>query len=143
VECSQRYQRPLSLLIIDIDNFKDINDKYGHICGDEIVRQFGSMLKINVRTSDILARFGGDEFAVIMPETNSEKALLAAQKYAKICNECIFTFGQENIQITISIGLAEMMHQEDLKPEELIHKADHAMYQAKNCGRNQIVVYKG
>jgi diguanylate cyclase (GGDEF)-like protein len=137
-ERSQRYKRPLSLLILDIDNFKEINDQYGHICGDEVIHQFGELFKNHVRESDIIARFGGDEFVVIMPETTSEQAKTVAEKFELLCNEYHFTFQENEISITASIGLAEVDHLGDVKPEDLIHKADYAMYQAKKRGRNQI-----
>ena len=79
-ERSQRYKRSFSLLIMDIDNFKEINDRFGHICGDDVVHQFGALFTRHVRESDIIARFGGDEFAVIMPETTSEQAKLVGRK---------------------------------------------------------------
>jgi diguanylate cyclase (GGDEF)-like protein len=140
-ERSQRYKRPLSLLILDVDNFKEINDHYGHICGDEVVHQYGDLFKRNVRESDIIARFGGDEFVVIMPETTSQQAMVVAEKFEKLCNEYQFEFQGQEIQITVSIGLAETDHLSDLKPEDLIHKADYAMYQAKKRGRNQIFIF--
>ena len=136
-ERCQRYNRPLSLIIVDIDNFKEINDRYGHICGDEVINQYGTMLKDNVRSTDILARFGGDEFAIIMPETNTQQAMIVTKKIEALCNKRKFLLEQDEIQVTISIGLAEMILDEDLKPEDLIHKADSAMYQAKNQGREQ------
>jgi diguanylate cyclase (GGDEF)-like protein len=137
-----RYERPLSLIIIDIDNFKEINDRYGHICGDEVIRQYGAMLKENVRTTDILARFGGDEFAIIMPETNAQQALVVTRKIESLCNQRKFNLAHDEISVTISIGLAEMIWNDDLKPEDLIHKADHAMYQAKNQGRSRTVLFE-
>ena len=140
-ERSQRYKRPLSLLIMDIDNFKEINDHYGHICGDEVVHQFGELFKKHVRESDIIARFGGDEFAVIMPETTSKQAQLVAEKFENLCNKYEFVFQENELKVTASIGVAEVDHVSDMKPEDLIHKADYAMYQAKKRGRNQIFIY--
>ncbi len=141
-ERSVRYERPLSLIIIDIDNFKDINDQYGHICGDDVIRQYGAMLNENVRTTDILARFGGDEFAIIMPETNAQQALAVTRKIESLCNQRKFNLGHDEISVTISIGLAEIIRSVDLKPEDLIHKADHAMYQAKKQGRSRTVLFE-
>lgn len=141
-ERSVRYERPLALIIIDIDNFKDINDQYGHICGDDVIRQYGAMLSENVRTTDILARFGGDEFAIIMPETNAQQALAVTRKIESLCNQRKFNLGHDEISVTISIGLAEMIRDGDIKPEDLIHKADHAMYQAKKQGRSRTVLFE-
>ncbi|MBI9050706.1 MAG: GGDEF domain-containing protein [Anaerolineaceae bacterium] len=140
-ERNQRYHRSLSLIIMDIDNFKEINDQYGHICGDAVINQYGTLFKANVRKSDIIARFGGDEFVVIMPETTAEQAKIVAEKFKSLSNDYQFEFQGKEIQITVSIGLAEVDQTSDLKPEDLIHKADFAMYQAKKRGRNQVYSY--
>jgi len=140
-ERSVRYRRPLAIIVVDIDNFKIINDRYGHICGDEVIRQYGKILKDNVRSTDILARFGGDEFAIIMPETNAQQALIVTRKIEELCNQRKFLLDQDEINVTISIGLAQLDHEKDMKPEDLIHNADNAMYQAKSQGKHQTVVY--
>ena len=141
VERVRRYQRPLSLMIIDIDNFKEINDHYGHICGDEVIRCLGTLLKKNVRESDILARFGGDEFAIIMPETNTEQAQIVCRKVEDLFHrECIY-FEEAEIHLTASIGLAEIVYETDKKAEDLIYKADYAMYHAKRTGRDRVFIY--
>lgn len=141
VERSQRYHRPLSLIILDIDNFKNINDHYGHIWGDAVIRRLGSLLKKNVRESDILARFGGDEFAIIMPETNIEQAQIVTEKLEELIRNEKITVDQTEIFVTASIGLAEMVHKIDKKAEDLIYKADYAMYHAKRSGRDRTFVY--
>ena len=141
VERGRRYQRPLSLMIIDIDNFKAINDHYGHICGDEVIQHLGSVLKKNVRESDILARFGGDEFAIIMPETSAAQAEAVCKKIENLFHQESLKFDEAEIHLTASIGLAEMVYETDKKAEDLIYKADYAMYHAKRSGRDRVFVY--
>lgn len=135
LERAKRYKEPFSLMIIDIDHFKRINDTFGHLVGDETLIALTTILTKNIRNSDILGRFGGEEFVILCPQTNTEAIFLLAEKL-RICVE-EYQFSKIE-HITISIGIAQYNH-ENTK-EELFEKADKALYEAKNSGRNRTVV---
>ncbi|NQY86479.1 MAG: diguanylate cyclase [Colwellia sp.] len=129
----------LGLLMIDIDHFKRVNDRYGHPCGDYVITEIALLLKGNLRSIDILARYGGEEFAVIMPNTTIVKAKIVADKICKKIQEHKFNYEQEQFEITVSIGIAIQQKSEN-KIMEIIKRADQALYQSKNNGRNQVSV---
>lgn len=136
---SVRYHRPLSLIMADIDNFKDFNDKYGHLEGNHLLRQLGSILLANTRTTDIVSRYGGEELAILLPETKKAEAYDLAVRIRKTVE--IFKFrGVEHSQMlnfTISLGVFSFPPASS--PEDLIKKADEALYEAKRRGRNRVV----
>jgi diguanylate cyclase (GGDEF)-like protein len=141
---SRRYTHPLSLLMIDVDGFKAINDKYGHAIGDHVLKSFANLIKQEIRQSDIPARYGGEEFLIIMPETSSEAAFYAAERLRQKVSSFRFKVGSlkdETIQFTISIGVCSFP-QCGRNPKELISLADVAMYQAKNEGKNKVAIYR-
>ncbi|WP_295436941.1 GGDEF domain-containing protein [uncultured Thiodictyon sp.] len=132
--------RPNSLLVFDIDHFKEINDTYGHAVGDQVLRWFSMICRCNLRQGDILARIGGDEFVIFLPATDSAAALGIAER---LCEELSSTVAQTlpaDIRITSSIGLASHSRQADIELETLLKAADHALYQAKRDGRNRVCV---
>jgi len=133
VSC-KRYERPLSILLIDIDYFKRINDAYGHSVGDYIIKEVTSLLVKNLRQQDYIGRWGGEEFLVILPETNLEGACIVAEKCRNII--AVHPF-EKDIKMTISIGAAEYK-KEVQESESLVQRADEALYNAKNAGRNRI-----
>ena len=132
---SLRYQRPFSLLIIDIDHFKKINDNYGHACGDEVLKAITSLFKEELRNSDIFARIGGEEFAVILPETNAVKAVEVGQRIRIKIKNYDIPYNNINIKITISIGISSI-NDKSKSLDELLKNADDALYDVKKCGRN-------
>jgi len=135
---AQRYDRPLSLAIMDIDFFKKINDTYGHAAGDDVLVNVSAIFKDSIRGSDIAARYGGEEFAVMMPETDLEDAVAFAEKIrAKIQAEPIMTKAGP-IPATISIGVSSVPRSQIHTPKALIDHADKALYRAKRAGRNQV-----
>ncbi|MBU1077590.1 MAG: sensor domain-containing diguanylate cyclase, partial [Spirochaetes bacterium] len=140
-----RYKKNLSLIIIDIDHFKEFNDNYGHQTGDEVIKRVSSSLLKNVRTSDIAARYGGDEFVVILPETDTKGGKIAAEKIreAVLKNKIMFKKkGKEKeLTITLSMGVASLARDDDRLG--LISKADKALYISKEKGRNRVEVFKG
>jgi len=136
---AKRFRMKLSLLIIDIDHFKEINDTYGHQIGDIILQEIVAVIKNNLSSTDFLCRYGGEEFAVILTETELEKAELLAEKIRKAVEEHIFFTGSKIIPVRISIGIAEYPTHSVIK-QLLIEKADKALYVAKNSGRNNIKV---
>ncbi len=133
---AQRYNHPLSLLMLDIDFFKQVNDRHGHLVGDDVLKQFSDILKKNIRNVDIAARYGGEEFVVVIPETTHEGALILAEKLRKNVEAHVFPYIEGN-GITISIGVTECCPG-DRKPDDLIKRADDALYLAKRSGRNRI-----
>ncbi len=136
---ARRYHTDISVLMLDLDHFKRVNDTYGHLAGDAVIQEFSSILQASFRRTDIIGRMGGEEFAVVMVATNASEAYQKAE-YVREAVETHATFfeGQE-IGITVSIGIAGL--QEETKSfDELMSKADHALYEAKRAGRNRTVI---
>lgn len=136
----KRYNRRkyihLSLMMIDIDHFKDLNDKYGHLIGDNVLRELAKLLKENVRETDTVARYGGEEFLIVMPDAHIDRAVQKAEMLrGKVADKKFPGHGMP-IHITISIGVAAY---NGGTPQDLIHKADQALYEAKRMGRNMVV----
>ena len=127
-------QEPLVILFLDIDQFKQVNDSYGHLAGDEVLRQLGTVLTITCPTQKIF-RWGGDEFT-ILTTGNKKSAQQTAETIQQTITKLITTYQQQPIRITVSIGLAQQLPSED--GSKLLSRADQALYQAKNDGRNQI-----
>ena len=136
---SVRYQRPLSLVLLDIDNFKQINDRHGHLAGDFVLRELAGMIKPVVRTEELLARYGGEEFAIVLPETPPEGAVLLAHRVRELVAKKPFQFERQRFEVTISLGVAGTLGGESTPtPEELLSQADQKLYQAKREGRNRV-----
>jgi diguanylate cyclase (GGDEF)-like protein len=132
---SMRYGAPLSLSLCDLDLFKRINDTYGHSNGDQVLRRVASALKSNVRGVDIAARYGGEEFAIIFPETDKGAALIACEKLRHVIEALEFDDPLSHERLTMSFGIASLPA-DALSSEELLEKADRALYAAKDAGRN-------
>jgi two-component system, cell cycle response regulator len=133
-------RRPLSLLITDIDRFKAINDTWGHDAGDEILREFAARLRQNVRGIDLACRFGGEEFVVVMPDTDPALAHKVAERIRSHIADAPFVIGRDGrrVDVTISIGVAGLKQPSDTV-DELLKRADLALYEAKTGGRNRVV----
>ena len=131
----KRYNQPLSLMIVDIDNFKHINDKYGHRAGDKALRIIANQLKKMTRETDLIARYGGDEFVLLLPETTSKGAMRIADKLLDAIENCAFHFREKKVTITISCGISEF--REGDTPADAFERADQALYRSKHRGRNQ------
>ncbi len=131
-----RYERPLSLLIFDIDYFKRINDEFGHVAGDALLRQLSTVVKSRVRREDILARVGGEEFAAILPEIAIAGALATAEKIREVVEATTFAFEDAMMPCTVSVGVAALGGADE--PKALYGRADAALYRAKQGGRNRI-----
>jgi len=140
VSASKMNSTRLSLLMLDIDHFKRFNDQFGHVIGDKVLRFVAAMLQKHVKGNDTVARFGGEEFAVILPETAYNDALSVAENVRKRISAQVLSDSAENIKlgsVTVSIGVALYRYGES--PEEFIHRSDKCLYQAKNSGRNRVV----
>ena len=141
-EESQRYQRPLSLAIIDLDFFKKVNDTYGHAVGDEVLKAVSRMLQDSVRSTDVAARYGGEEFAVMMPETELADAITFAEKIRSMIETTPIQTQAGAISATTSIGVSTVPHTRIHLAKELVIAADKALYRAKKNGRNQVQAEK-
>ena len=137
---AQRYGRPCSLIMLDIDWFKKINDGYGHAAGDEALKDVVLKIGRMVRRQDIVARLGGEEFVVLMPETGLDSAVATAERIRKEVAAVPTCFDDIEIPVTVSAGVAVMASDE--KPDtadSLLHRADQFLYQAKSAGRNRVM----
>lgn len=147
IALGKRKKDPLSIIMVDIDKFKNINDTYGHNVGDEVIKFLANKLVDNTRESDIVSRFGGEEFAVVLPNTNKEDAYLIAKKMRKdIEDSCLEQCCDINkevnlIKFTISLGVDEFNYESDVMIDSLLNRADKALYEAKSTGRNKVCVF--
>jgi diguanylate cyclase (GGDEF)-like protein len=141
-EESQRYQRPLSLAIIDIDFFKKVNDSYGHAVGDDVLKAVAKVFQESIRSTDLAARYGGEEFAVLMPETDLDDAMTFAEKIRTLIETTPFPTAVGPLGVTVSIGLASVPRTKIRAAKELVIAADKALYRAKRGGRNQVQAEK-
>jgi len=137
-ERTKRHGTTFTLLAIDIDNLKEINDVFGHDVGDEVLRSFVKHCLARIRSIDRFARFGGDEFIVLLVQTSQEKAKEVAVRLLSGIKELVIKIEKESIHITVSIGLTTS--DKFLSIEELIKRADMALYNAKNSGRDQVAI---
>lgn len=127
-------------MLIDIDNFKLINDNYGHLVGDEVLRRFARIVFASIRAEDYFARYGGDEFCILLPSTRLDEAMMLANRLRQSYANTPHVIQEEVIQSTISIGVTESSSLGD-DYNAVIAGADKALYQAKNSGRNRVQVY--
>ncbi len=133
--------REFSLLLLDIDHFKNINRKHGHLYGDFVLNEIAARLTSNTRSSDLCFRFGGGNFIVLLPNINLQNSCSAAKKLKECCDAKKFNDGEGSHQITISIGVASLIESSPETADQLIHMADKAMCQAKAEGRNRVKTY--
>jgi len=142
VQQARRYGSPLSMLMIDIDNFKTYNDSYGHLRGDMILKEIATLLLAHTRASDLVVRYGGEEFAVLLPETGEEQAHGVGEKIRQVVEEHPFALAPDELprSLTISVGVASSC--EEPSADALIQKADAALYGAKESGKNRVVISK-
>ena len=136
---SIRYEIPLSILMIDIDFFKRVNDSHGHKAGDLVLKKLAEICRLTLREIDILGRIGGEEFAIFLPETNKEKALEVAERLrTNIADTKVLpSGGRMPLSFTISVGLTVLNSKEDTL-DALLSRADNLLYEAKNSGRNRV-----
>lgn len=136
------YNEPFSLMMIDIDHFKKINDTYGHACGDEVLRQVAAAMLSALRVQDITARYGGEEFIALLPNTNAENAANAAEVLrAAVQDKDFIVNNSDKIPVTISVGVTVFEGSPGMTLDSIISQADNALYDAKAGGRNRVVVY--
>lgn len=134
---AKRYESRYSLLMIDIDCFKSINDNHGHKGGDKVLQSAASVMKKSLRTSDVIGRVGGEEFSVILPETDIKAALFIAERLRKRVEETAVFHAEERIFITVSIGVSQSLNG-DQSVDDIYIRSDSAMYEAKKNGKNRV-----
>lgn len=139
---ARRYKTPLSIIMGDIDHFKSINDFFGHLAGDHALRCVSGQLKNMLRESDQIARYGGEEFAIILPMTELNDAMKAAERFRKAIESMKLHYNDRPITVTMSFGVAAIESNREVDVEGLIKMADEALYEAKNTGRNKCCYYK-
>lgn len=138
---AQRYGSDLSLTMIDIDLFKNVNDQLGHTAGDQVLIQLSHCLRSQIRASDSIGRYGGEEFVILLPETNAKNAVEVAERLRKSAEECVTYIDHSAVRVTISLGVAQL--DEDCQSiDELFHRADRALYLAKQNGRNRVFTWQ-
>ncbi len=139
-ERHRRYKRPMSMLMIDIDHFKAVNDTYGHPCGDHILKSVCGTVQSALRRVDILARYGGEEFCCILPETGFENSMILADRIRALVESAVYTYEGQDIRVTVSIGVPGTPEPGD-SPDTFLKCADDALYKAKETGRNVVVSF--
>lgn len=137
---AQKLNKPLTLAVLDLDNFKYINDTYSHIVGDKVLKEVAYVLISSIRKEDVAFRFGGEEFIIVFPRTNYDQAIVPLEKIRK--NVESLDIGENNIKTTVSIGAASLFDDNPKNIDELIHYADLAMYKAKTNGKNKVVFFR-
>src|SRR5262245_14319141 len=135
---SARYDRPLSLVMMDIDRFRNINEELGHLGGDFTLRELSSRIKTSIRKEELLTRYGGEEFAVVLPETPCEGAMILAERLVRLVHDKPFQYEDRTYQVTISAGVTTTVGEKNITPDDLIRRADEKLYQAKHEGRNRV-----
>ncbi len=138
ISLSKRDKKHLSLAMIDIDKFKDINDTYGHDSGDKVLQATVKEIKAHIRNSDVFVRFGGEEFVLLLPNTDLDQALVISEKIRNIIESCNTVDG---ISLTISVGVSEFIESID-DIDSILKRADIALYNAKKSGRNRVCIDK-
>ncbi len=134
---SKRYYRPLSVIMLDIDHFKRVNDQYGHHGGDQVLQIFAEACQEVIRSTDVMGRVGGEEFALLLPDTPIKSAFNLAERLRERINKYPYLAGEMLIDVTASLGVAEL-HSDDVDFKALLQRADEALYEAKHAGRNQV-----
>jgi len=138
----KRYGRPLGVLMMDIDFFKSVNDRYGHDVGDEVIKNVADILQTHKRTSDIVGRMGGEEFALLLPEASLDSAVAAGERFRRLVAESTVCAGGDRISTTISVGVGAS-HVETSGVEQMLKEADIALYEAKRSGRDRVCRFLG
>ncbi len=141
MERAKRFNREVAVAMMDMDYFKTVNDGHDHLFGSYVLSEVGKIIKAHTRNIDIPARYGGDEFLVVLSETNHAGVMHFCERLRRVIQETTFVSGKDSINLTISLGFAVYNPGESISPRELVRRADHALYDAKRAGRNQVRFY--
>jgi diguanylate cyclase (GGDEF)-like protein len=143
VKRTQRYRCPLSAIMLDVDHFKRVNDYYGHAVGDQVLRAVAEWCRSNLRATDIIGRYGGEEFVILLPETDRKQVRMVAENMREKLEQTLIVTDSQSLQITVSLGIATMAAStsDQYELDELLNRADHALLFAKKQGRNRVVVW--
>jgi two-component system cell cycle response regulator len=136
---SARYRRPLTLILLDIDLFRAVNEEHGHLGGDFVLRELAARIKSVIRKEELFARYGGEEFVVVLPESMIEEGIRVGERIRAIAESPDFQFENKSFRITISLGVACTVGDESMTPADLIRHADDKLYEAKRAGRNRVM----
>ena len=137
-----RYQQPLSIIMLDIDHFKNVNDEFGHLAGDQMLVRVAQVAQAQLRSADIIARYGGEEFVVVLPMTTAPQTMSIAERIRTSVADVRVETEKGVARVTLSLGIAETLHApKDESVENVLHRADEALYVAKETGRNRVVVH--
>jgi diguanylate cyclase (GGDEF)-like protein len=136
---TERYGRPLSVVLFDIDHFKALNDRLGHLAGDFALRELSALVQVNVRRDELLARYGGEEFCLVLPETSREAAVAACDRLRELVAAHPFHYEGQPFHLTLSMGVTTTAGEVLFTPHDVLLRADNNLYAAKNRGRNQVV----
>jgi len=136
---SQRHGRPLSIVVLDIDHFKKINDTFGHLAGDVVLRELAVRVRKTIRRDEVFARYGGEEFVALLPEASLDAATEFAERIRTLAARDPVVVGQERIAVTVSLGVAHTAGESNMTTDEFFKRADQKLYQAKSQGRNRVV----
>jgi len=139
---AKRYQLHFSLLLIDLDNFKVVNDNLGHLYGDRVLQVVAKCISQNSRDVDIPGRYGGDEFVILLPETQTSFAQVFAERLCKVTPTQLGELEEMTVPVTLSIGIANINWKADLTFDTLLDRADQALYKAKQAGRDQVAIWQ-
>lgn len=142
MERGRRFHRDVCVVMMDMDYFKTVNDGHDHLFGSYVLSEVGKIIRANTRNVDIPARYGGDEFLVVLTETNHEGAMYFCERLRENIQKTTFKNGDDSIKLTASVGFAITIPGENISARELVRRADHALYDAKRGGRNQVSFYK-
>jgi two-component system cell cycle response regulator len=144
-ECyrAKKYDKPLSLVLADIDDFKRVNDTYGHLAGDHVLTTLALLLQDSMRESDTVARYGGEEIAIILPDTTPDGALALCERLRKAIASLQIDYEGSKISITVSVGIATLASGQEPSRIDLIRRADSALYKAKDSGKNRVCLFEG
>lgn len=135
---TRRHKRTLCVVMMDIDHFKNVNDSYGHLVGDQVLKDLSSTIQAGIRREELFARYGGEEFVFVLPETQLEGALIFAERIRQTVQDLRVEFDEDTIRITVSMGIALFDGDAHSTPEDVIRAADEKLYEAKGAGRNRI-----
>jgi diguanylate cyclase (GGDEF)-like protein len=133
---SNRYHTPLAISILDIDHFKKVNDTYGHVAGDQVLRSVAARLRAHIRHPDTIGRYGGEEFLIVLPNSELQAAAEQASRLCQQIRDLQIDLNDQVVSVTISVGVAQLQIESETW-EQLLHRADEALYRAKELGRNR------